>query len=376
MTRLSIGVIGCGAIAQIQHLPHLRELSDDFEIGGLADLSPGLLEVVGAEYGVPRERRFLDYHDLVRSPIDGVIVCPSGSHAAPSIAAAEAGKHVLVEKPMCTTVREAEAMVEAAERAGVTLMVAYMKRHEPAYRFAQRQVAEMSDVRFIQVNHLHPDNDLHTAEFRVHRFGDISAEVRARWQAEQAALIAEALDYPQGSAVPDAISHAYNLILGSMIHDIGNLHGLFGPPRRVLSAEIWLDGRAVSTVLDYGDPRRAVVSWIDLPELWDFKETLEVYGSRERVLVSFPTGFARGLPSYVTVHGMDADRTPWRREYAWHDNPFKLELQHFGECIRTGRAPLTPGREAVDDIHLVGDIVKTYLRSREPSAPPAMVGSR
>lgn len=376
MTRLSIGVIGCGAIAQIQHLPHLRELSDEFEIGGLADLSPRLLEVVGADYGVPPDRRFVDYHELVRSPIDGVIVCPSGSHAAPSIAAAEAGKHVFVEKPMCTTVREAEAMVEAAERAGVTLMVAYMKRHEPAYRFAQRHVADMSDVRFIQVNHLHPDNDLHTAEFKVHRFSDISGEVRARWQAEQAALIAEALDYPRGSAVPDAISHAYNLILGSMIHDIGNLHGLFGPPRWVLSAEIWVDGRAVSTVLDYGEQRRAVVSWIDLPELWDFKETLEVYGSRERVLVSFPTGFARGLPSYVTLHGMDADRTPWRREYTWHDNPFKLELQHFGECIRTGRPPLTPGREAIADIRLVGDIVKTYLRSREPSAPTAVVSSR
>jgi predicted dehydrogenase len=376
VTRLSIGIIGCGAIAQIQHLPHLRELSDDFEIGGLADLSPKLLEVVGEEYGVPPERRFVDYHDLVHSPIDGVIVCPSGSHAAPSIAAAEAGKHVFVEKPMCTTVREAEAMVEAAERAGVTLMVAYMKRHEPAYRFAQRQVADMSDVRFIQVNHLHPDNDLHTAEFRVHRFGDISSDVRARWQVEQAALIAEALDYPDGGAVPDAISHAYNLILGSMIHDIGNLHGLFGPPLRVLSAEIWRDGRAVSTVLDYGDERRAVVSWIDLPDLWEFKETLEVYGSRERVLVSFPTGFARGLPSYVTLHGMDADRTPWRHEYAWHDNPFKLELQHFGECIRTGRPPLTPGREAIDDVRLVGDIVKTYLRTREPSAPAAMVSSR
>src|SRR5919202_1685664 len=371
MTRLSIGVIGCGAIAQIQHLPHLRELSDEFDIGGLADLSPRLLEVVGDEYGVPRDRRFLDYHDLVRSPIDGVIVCPSGSHAAPTIAAAEAGKHVFVEKPMCTTVREAEAMVEAAERAGVTLMVAYMKRHEPAYRFAQRQVANMRDVRFIQVNHLHPDNDLHTAEFRVHRFDDIAADVRAGWQAEQAALIAEALDYPHASAVPDPISHAYTLILGSMIHDIGNLHGLFGPPRGVLSAEIWLDGRAVSTVLDYANGIRAVCSWVDLPELWDFKETLEVYGSRERVLVSFPTGFARGLPSYVTLHGMDADRTPWRREYAWHDNPFKLELQHFGECIRNGQQPSTPGRDAVADIELVGNIVTTSLRSRSGETAPA-----
>ncbi len=376
MARLKIGVIGCGAIAQIQHLPHLRELGDELEIGGLADLSQKLLEALGTEYGVPPERRFVDYHDLLRSDIDGVIVCPSGSHAAPSIAAAEAGKHVFVEKPMCTTVREARAMVAAAEHAGVILMVAYMKRHEPAYRFAQQRVAEMSDVRFIQVNHLHPDNDLHTAEFKVRRFNDIGSEVRAQWQVEQTARIAEALDTPPGDTVSEAISHAYNLILGSMIHDIGNLHGLFGPPRRVLSAEIWLDGRAVNTVLDYGDDRRAVASWVDLPELWDFKETLEVYGSRERVLVSFPTGFARGLPSFVTLHGMDPDRTPWRREYTWHDNPFKLELQHFADCIRTGRPPLTPGSEAIEDVRLVGEIVKTYLRSSTRVSEMAGVSTR
>jgi predicted dehydrogenase len=366
VARLKVGIIGCGAIAQIQHLPHLRELDEQFAIGGLADLSPRLLETIGEEFRVPPERRFLDYHDLVHSDIDAVIVCPSGSHAAPSIAAAEAGKHVLVEKPMCTTVAEAEAMVAAADRAGVLLMVAYMKRHEPAYRFAQQRVREMSDVRFIQVNHLHPDNDLHTAEFRVHRFADIPAEVIARGRSEQQALIGQALNFSPGSVVPEAIAHAYNLILGSMIHDIGNLHGLFGPPRRVLSAEIWLEGRAVNTVLDYGDGKRAVATWVDLPELWDFRETLEVYGSRERVLVSFPTGFARGLPTSVALHGMDPDGTPWRREYAWHDNPFKLELAHFGECIRTGQQPITPGHEAVADIQLVGDIVKTYIRGQQP----------
>jgi predicted dehydrogenase len=364
VARLKIGIIGCGAIAQIQHLPHLRELNDAFEIGGLADLSPKLLEVVGEEYGVPPERRFLDYREMVRSDIDGVIVCPSGSHAAPSIAAAEAGKHVLVEKPMCTNVAEAEAMVAAADKAGTILMVAYMKRHEPAYQFAQARVREMSDVRFIQVNHLHPDNNLHTAEFKVHRFDDIPSHVRDDWRMEHARLVAEALGYPDGDALPDDINHAYSLILGSMIHDIGNLHGLFGPPQAVLSSEIWLEGRGVSTVLDYGDGKRAVCSWVDLPELWDFKETLEVYGSRERVLASFPTGFARGLPSYVTLHGMNADRTPWRQEYQWHDNPFKLELMHFGESIRAGTQPITTGRDAIADIQLVGDIVRTYLKRR------------
>lgn len=363
MARLKVGVIGCGAIAQIQHLPHLREMNDRFAIGGLADLSAKLLETVGEEYGVPGERRFLDYRELVRSDIDAVIVCPSGSHAAPSIAAAQAGKHVLVEKPMCITVAEAEAMVAAADKAGVILMVAYMKRHEPAYRFAQAKVREMTDIRFVQVNHLHPDNSLHTDEFKVYRFDDVPAGVREQSKAEHDALVAEALGYPDAAALPDAINGAYSIILGSMIHDIGNLHGMFGPPQSVLSTEIWLDGRGISTVLDYGDGKRAVCSWVDLPELWAFEETLEVYGSRERVIASFPTGFARGLPSYVTLHGMDDDRTPWRREYQWHDNPFKIELAHFGDCIREGKEPITTGRDAIADIQLVGDIVRKYLES-------------
>ena len=57
-----------------------------------------------------------------------------------------------------------------------------MKRHEPAYQFAQARVREMCDVRFIQVNHLHPDNDLHTAEFKVRRFDDIPRSVREESQ--------------------------------------------------------------------------------------------------------------------------------------------------------------------------------------------------
>jgi predicted dehydrogenase len=356
--RIKVGVIGCGAIAQIQHLPHLRELDDQFIIGGLCDLSPGLLATVGDEYGVPPTRRFTDYHELVRSDIDAVIVCPSSTHAAPSIAAAEAGKHVLVEKPMCTTVRQAEAMVEAADRAGVILQVAYMKRHEPAYQFARAKVQAMQDVRFIQVNHLHPNNALHLAEFKRHRVDDLPASVVEAGRAESRRLVAEALGRDD---LPPAVTLAFNVVLGSMIHDIGNLHGCFGPPERVVFTEIWADGRALSTTLQYAGDKRAVCTWVDLPDLWDFKETLEVYGSRERVIASFPTGFARGLPSFVTLHGMEENGLPWKQEFAWHDNPFKLELQHFRECILNGRQPITPGREAIHDIALVRDIILAYV---------------
>ena len=126
--------------------------------------------------------------------------------------------------------------------------------------------------------------------------------------------------------------------------------------------EIWAEGRGISTVLEYPGERRAVCTWVDLPELWDFRETLEVYGSRERVLATFPTGFARGLPSTVTLHGMDADRTPWRKELSWHDNPFLLELREFRKCVLEGATVETDGRSAVHDVALVRDIVLAYLK--------------
>jgi predicted dehydrogenase len=356
--RVKIGIIGCGAIAQVQHLPHLRELPDEFEIAGLCDLSAALLQRLGTDYGVAAERCYTDYRGLLASDVEAVIVCPSGSHAPASIAAAEAGKHVFVEKPMCTTVREAEAMVAAADAAGVVLQVGYMKRHEPAYIFARQRVREMADVRFIQVNHLHPDNGLHLEEFTIHRFDDVPAGAAEAVQQEQRQLVAEALGRTD---VPNEAYRAFNIILGSLIHDLGNLHGCFGPPERVVSTDIWAGGEAITTVLQYANDPRAVVSWVDLPELQDFRETLEVYGSRDRVLVSFPTGFSRGLPTSVTLKGIDSAGLAWTKQYAWHDNPFKLEIRRFRDSILHGTPTLTPGREAVADIGLVRDIVLTYL---------------
>jgi predicted dehydrogenase len=361
VTRFKLGIIGCGAIAQIQYLPILRDLQDQFEIGGLSDLSQELLTVVGEQYGVPRERRFRDYHDLLNSDIDAVVVCPFGSHAPASIAAAHAGKHVLVEKPMCTTVNEAEEMVSAAEAAGTILMVAYMKRYDPAFLFARARIGEMSDVRFIQVNHLHPDNSLHIARFNIHRAQDLPPAIREKAADEQSGLVAKALGFSSGDEVPPYIRRAYSSVLGSMIHDIGNLHGIFGPPSQVRSTDIWSDGRGITTNLEYADGKRAVCTWVDLPELFEFKETLEAYGSRERVIVSFPTGFSVGLPSTVYEHGMELDHTPWRKELSWYENPFKLELQHFRDCVRTGRRPNTEGKSAIHDIALVRDIVLAHL---------------
>src|SRR5687767_4158337 len=116
--RVRVGVVGSGSIAQIMHLPYLQELDDRFAIAALCDVSPATLEAVGERYGVPAHARFADYRELCASDlVDAVLVCPSGSHVPPAIAALEAGKHVLVEKPLCYRLDEADALVAAAREA-------------------------------------------------------------------------------------------------------------------------------------------------------------------------------------------------------------------------------------------------------------------
>jgi predicted dehydrogenase len=290
---------------------------------------------------------------MLDTDVDAVIVCPAGSPAPPTIAAAGAGKHVFIEKPMCHTVREAEAMAEAGRQNGVVLQVGYMKRHDPGYLYARERVREMSDVRFVQVNHLHPDNALHLREFKVLRFDDVPPEARARMREEDAALTREAI----GEATPAEV-RAFHHVLGSMIHDLGNLHGLFGPPARIVAAAIWQGGAGITTILEYPGDVRCDATWVDLPALWDFKETLEVYGSRERVLMSFPTGFAIGQTADVVVQGMEADGTPWKKQVVVsHESPFLRELVHFHDCIVNRHEPETPARDAIADVALVRDLI-------------------
>ena len=249
-------------------------------------------------------------------------------------------------------------MADAADRAGVVYQAAYMKRYDPAYQFAQRRVAQIDDVRFIQVNHLHPDNALHLETFDYYVPSDLAAPAIEAGRAESDRLVAEALGR---SEVDVDARRAFEVINGSMIHDIGNLHGMFGSPRRVVSADVWAGGVALTTVLEYAGDARAVCTWVDLPELLSFEETLEVYGSRERVIASFPTGWSRGLPTDVTVQQIDAEGHAASTTRSWQANPFKLELEHFAACIARGEQPLTPGREAIEHVALVRDIVLAHL---------------
>ncbi len=103
--RLKVGVVGAGVIAQVMHLNYLRELSDRFEIVALCDISDENAANNAERYNIAKT--FTDWRKMLEdADIDAVFILTSGSHAPIAIAAAKAGKHVLVEKPMCFSVAE------------------------------------------------------------------------------------------------------------------------------------------------------------------------------------------------------------------------------------------------------------------------------
>lgn len=108
-----IGIIGLGHISTT-HLENFRNIPD-VEIAAISDLSDERIEACVAK--IPVERVFHDYHELLAvKDLDLVVVClPNNLHARVTIDALNAGQNVLCEKPMATTVKDAEAMVEAAD---------------------------------------------------------------------------------------------------------------------------------------------------------------------------------------------------------------------------------------------------------------------
>ena len=357
MKRIKIGVVGCGAIAQVHHLPTLIDLHEQFAVTCVCDVSAGAAQYVAEKFAVPRW--VTDYRDLLSSDIDAVLLCHSDPKTEAALAALNAGKHLLIEKPVCFSLQELDALLAAQRAAGVVAQAGYMKLYDPAYELAKRQVETMDGVRFVQINHLHPNNALHLAQFDIRSFNDIPETAGEQRRQALAAARQEAI----GEAPPH-VERAFHLLAGSMIHDIYGLREMLGMPARVVSVEIWLEGRAITFVLEYGPDSsapgaRAVATWVDLPDLWDFRETLEIYGDDRRVSLSYPTGFARGILSEVVVQGIDAEGMACRIQpaVAW-ETAFRRELRHFADSIHGNAEPRAPLSSARDDIALIIDIIK------------------
>jgi predicted dehydrogenase len=142
--NLKIGLVGVGGTAQVNHIPALMKV-DGLELVGLVDRDPEKAQRVAQKFGIPRwGGRIEDLLDL--EDLDAVDICtPNFLHAPMAIAALEAGKHVLCERPLARSAEEAATMVKAAKKADRTLMCAVQHRFRPDAQLL-RKFVEKGDL--------------------------------------------------------------------------------------------------------------------------------------------------------------------------------------------------------------------------------------
>jgi len=305
---LSIALVGCGMHADA----HVRALSaSGARVRTVATCDIDADRAARRAHELGAERTYQDYDDLLAdASIDAVLLClPHDQHASATVAAARAGKHVLVEKPIARTLPEADAMIQAADGAAVTLMVAHNQRFDPQHR----RVRELLDAGVIGAVHCaRADNNMDFSpppDHWIHR-----AE-------------------PTGGGA----------LIGYGVHRIDLLRWLVGEVTAVAHFHLRTSERfegetSTVTLLRFGEQAigEVTVNWTVRRSPW--RDLLYLYGEHGSIHNAFGRLEADGR-GYRSSSGFVPVDVP-------AEDPFTAQLHHFVECVIDGRKPLTHGVDA------------------------------
>jgi predicted dehydrogenase len=312
MGNLKFGIIGCGywgpkLARNIHELP-------DADLAWVSDLRQDRLDHLTSLY--PESRATTDYRDVLESDIDGVIIAtPVRTHRKLAVEALQAGKHVLVEKPLAAEVAEAEAIVEEGIRQGRKVMVGHTFEYNPAVHAVKEIIDSglLGEIYYINGTRVN--------------LGLFHPDINVVW--DLAPHDVSILRYVLGLDPDEASARGGSYVQKKKrIHDVAYLSFFF--PNGVL-ADVrvsWLDpckirsytvvGSEKMLVYDDIEPKDKVLLFdkgVDLPPHSDTVEEFEI---------SYRTGEAE---SYA---------------FTWEE-PLRAECSHFVECIRTDEEPRSNG---------------------------------
>jgi predicted dehydrogenase len=303
---IGVGILGAGNIAGV-HSRAYAQLANA-RVVAVDDVDHGKAGAMAAEHGA---RPYNDWASFFADPaVDMVDVClPTYLHAGAVIAAAQAGKHILCEKPLALSLEQADLMIAAVEQAGVRAMVAQVIRFWPHYR-AIKAMLERGDLgRPIMTN--------------ANRLGSLPAW--ASWYAR-----------------PDLSGGA---IMDLHIHDLDWLYYLFGKPKSVyaiggMSANgAW---NQVLTSLDYGHTRAAAEATHCLPQGCPFTMIFRLLG--EEGYAEYRYGGAQLDPAGAArKHSLVLYRAGQPPQYPVCEDvdPYLAEIRYFVDCLESAHAPAT-----------------------------------
>lgn len=338
---LGFAVIGCGRIAP-NHGQAIADL-DGAALIASADIVKERAIAFSKRFGGEPYRSYKEM--LERTDIDAVCICtPSGMHAQMGIAAARAGKHVLVEKPMALSLKDADALIEACQRFGVQLGVVHQNRFNPAVVRLRRA---LEAGRFGQLN-------MGTAVLRWHRDQDYYAQ--APWRGTWA---------QDGGCLMNQTIHAIDL-LQWMMGPVESVHAYTATRMRNIEAE---DNAAAVLRFRNGALGMIESSVTIYPK--NLEETLNIFGATGTAVVG---GVAvNRLETWRFADGQDREEVILAEQeadpasvYGWGHKPM---IADFVQAIQNERAPIVPGPEGRKALEIILAIYQSS-RSGQPVSFP------
>ena len=334
---LRIGIIGAGSIVRSAHLPAYQQI-EGAEVVALADVSAENAERLAERFGVPDTHT--DWRELLdRRDIDAVDICtPNRIRKEPTIAACEAGKHVLVQKPMAPTLEDATAMIEAARRHKVTMGVIFMGRFNPGNALVNRLVNAGLIGRLTALR----TNTGHSGGLRL---------PEASWR--------RSFDNLAGSWA----------LLG--VHSVDRLRSLGGPMTRVaaIGKTLVCDMTGDDNFSVVGEfASGAVASMQSCYNMIPTNSLFEAYGDRGTILSSRALGGIRcqanGADEFPWAEHLDG-LVPERDGDGWWTFssakvrdagrllPFPDYHSHWVDCLRHDKKPVTEGEEGRASLEII-----------------------
>ncbi|UCH28016.1 MAG: Gfo/Idh/MocA family oxidoreductase [Trueperaceae bacterium] len=308
------------SFAHIHAEDYLRHLltSKGVELVGISDADRHRGREVESLYGV---RWFARHQDLLSQGLDGVVVCSENARRCPLVEmAAEAGAHVLCEKPIEVTLEAAEAMQKACLRSGVRFMTAFYMRFEPSIARVKKLVGRGELGELYAVNGIN-----HSENPKEHR----------AWFAQR--------DLAGGGAIMDHTVHLVDLLRWYMNAEVTEVYAEVG--NLFDRGEVDVDTAGLVTLtFDNGVFASIDCSWsrpANYPRWGHLK--MELFGERGAVSVD---GFAQSL----TVYDRSAPRpVSW---HGWGADPTKLLIEEFIASVREERDPAITWRDGYEALRV------------------------
>lgn len=353
--RLKVGMVGAGFVGQLAHLMNLVE-TRNCRVVALAEMRPTLRDRVAARYGIART--YATHQELLKDPeVEAVVAVTPRQFTGPvALDCLNAGKHVLTEKPMASTLEQGLRLVEAAKARKVNYAVGYMKRYDEGVQTAKRMLDEL-----IASDELGP-----VVFARAHCFmGDSFCSPYGHVETDEKPAYADggwpiAPDWVPQNRVMDFAAY-----LNTYSHNINLLRFLFGRTPVAEHAN-FAEPAGRLAVLNFGSFVASLETGRSLSNRgWD--EVTEVFFRDGRLTIKTPPALLRNVPATVELYKAGTSQTVISPQCNW-TWAFRRQTEAFVSDCLEGRTSLNAGADGLEDLRLGEEMWRMELARESRSS--------